>query len=65
MCAVSKSSARAQVRTIRRNLLCDGDNGSLRNLGVTGEDEDEEDGKTEKAIKHMNHLFRPNRDDPG
>ena len=59
-----------QVRAIRRNLLCDNDTSSLRNLGVTGEDDDEEDeGRGAKIIKpvkeHMNHLFRPNRDDPG
>jgi len=59
-----------QVRAIRRNLLCDTDTSSLRNLGVTGEDDDEEDeGRGAKVIKpvveHMNHLFRPNRDDPG
>jgi hypothetical protein len=60
-----------QVRAIRRNLLYDCDTGSLRNAGVTGDEEeddedDNQDGKTTfTPIKHMHHLFRPHRDDPG
>ena len=66
---VSKSRG-VQVRAIRRNLLCDTDTGSLRNLGVTGEDdEDDDEGRGAKVVKpvveHMNHLFRPHRDEPG